>query len=49
MEKEGLEPTKKREKLLYLGEVKEKRYLLEFTKLKSAEKNWKIFVERVLS
>lgn len=49
METEGLEPTKKREKLLYLGEVKEKRYLLEFTKLKSAEKDWKIFVERFLS
>ncbi len=49
METEGLEPTEKGEKLLYLGEVKEKRYLLEFTKLKSAEKDWKIFVERFLS
>ncbi len=49
METEGLEPTEKGEKLPYLGEVREKRYLLEFTKLKSTEKDWKIFVERVLS
>ncbi len=49
METEGLELTNKGEKLPYLGEVREKRYLLEFTKLKSMEKDWKIFVERFLS
>jgi len=49
IETKGLKPVEKGETLPYLGEVRESRYILEFTKLKSTEEDWKSFVERFLS